>query len=651
MLAVSTRTPAQKRSSARRRGPPGLSRRVPRHSRPEPPPTGRHAALLVLVFGLCACSSQTTPFELQPLATVTFDVYRVGTGTTYRADSPGRSYSGTLKTVVESASAYATAGGGGTLNFRAGDFDLGSTNFEFYDVAGVTFAGAGVDATVLRNSSSAATDTEPFDCTRCDRLTVRDLTVSAGGAVRTTSDALDFDGGDDIVIERVKVTKSRGRGIVFDGKGSPAEGLGTADRNVVRDCVVTGVPFHGIELLASSQNRIENCEITDVGGAGITANKASGSARQPNKKSSDNVIRGNRVINAGQDGIRVNSSDRNLVANNTVRNSSDDTASRDGIRVMSADGVGCDDNTVEGNTATDDQTPKTQKYGLKIMSPNCRRTVVRGNTLTGNLTGEISDLGTGTIYGGSSDTVPPTPPTNLAAAATSSVQVSLSWTAATDNVGVTGYDVLRDGALLASQGGATTFSDTAARPGTLYSYQVRAKDAAGNVSPPSSPATVTTPTGASSTFTAVADSYLRSDLPGGNYGGSSSLRADGSPAEHTLLKFSVSGVGTGRVARAVLRLHNTNSSMRGGDVYGVGDTTWAENSVTWANAPAASTGLLASFGQVVPGTWYDVPVTAAVTGDGWVAFKLTSPSTDGAWYASKEGAAGLAPQLIVTVTP
>lgn len=641
--------------------PPGTKRKRPPAQGPSAPTAKvlvrfysgklrRHTALSLLLLVLAACSSPTSPFSLQPLATVTFDVYRVGTTTAYRADSSVRSFSGTLKSVVESAARYATDGGGGTLAFRAGDFDLGSANFEFYDVAGVTFAGAGVDATVLRNSSGAARDTEPFDCTRCDRLTIRDLSVSAGGAVRTTSDALDFDGGDDILIERVKVTKSRGRGIVFDGKGSPAEGLGTADRNVVRDCVVTGVPFHGIELLASNHNRIERCQVGDVGGSGIVANKSSGSAAQPNKKSSDNVIVDNRVVNAGQDGVRVNSSDRNLVARNTVLNSSDDTAGRDGLRIMSADGVSCNDNVVEGNTATDDQTPKTQKYGLKIMSPNCARTVVRGNTLTGNLTGEVSDTGTGTLYS-SADAQPPTAPTNLSAVAASPARVDLAWSAATDVVGVTGYEVVRNGSSLASQGTATTFSDVTAQPGTLYSYQVRARDAAGNVSALSAPAAVTTPTGASSTFTAVADSTITYNLPDTAFGSSSSLRVDGSPSEAALLKFSVSGVGAGRVARAVLRLYNLNSSLRGGEFYAVANTAWSESTVTWNNRPTQTLPPLTSLGRVTPGTWYEVDVTPVVTGDGLVSFLIDTYSGDGAWYASKEGAVGLAPQLIVTVTP
>ena len=90
------------------------------------------------------------------------------------------------------------------------------------------------------------------------------------GTDRSTSDALDFDGGDEIVVERVKVTGSRGRGIIFDGKDAGQ----TADNNVVRDCVVTNVPGDGIQLLGSNNNLIENCTITNVGSMGIRVNRA-----------------------------------------------------------------------------------------------------------------------------------------------------------------------------------------------------------------------------------------------------------------------------------------------------------------------------------------------------------------------------------------
>ena len=87
-----------------------------------------------------------------------------------------------------------------------------------------------------------------------------------------------------------------------------------------------------------------------------------------------------------------------------------------------------------------------------------------------------------------SDTVAPSDPSKLHATAASGVQVNLSWTASTDNVGVTGYllercqrDACSSFTLIASPATAT-FTDTTGLPATAYSYRVRAADASGNLS-------------------------------------------------------------------------------------------------------------------------------------------------------------------------
>jgi hypothetical protein len=93
---------------------------------------------------------------------------------------------------------------------------------------------------------------------------------------------------------------------------------------------------------------------------------------------------------------------------------------------------------------------------------------------------------------GSPDTRPPSVPTGLAATAASPTRVNLSWSAATDDVGVARYTVYRDGTSLGTTT-STSFSDTAAAPATTYSYTVDAVDAAGNRSAPSAAALATTP--------------------------------------------------------------------------------------------------------------------------------------------------------------
>lgn len=100
------------------------------------------------------------------------------------------------------------------------------------------------------------------------------------------------------------------------------------------------------------------------------------------------------------------------------------------------------------------------------------------------------------------DTVAPSTPANLEARATASSQVALSWTASTDNVGVTGYRVERcQGAGCSSYTQVatptgTSYSDTGLLPGTSYGYRVRARDAAGNLSAPAT-ASATTPASSS----------------------------------------------------------------------------------------------------------------------------------------------------------
>jgi hypothetical protein len=87
---------------------------------------------------------------------------------------------------------------------------------------------------------------------------------------------------------------------------------------------------------------------------------------------------------------------------------------------------------------------------------------------------------------------PPTAPADLQATAVGARDVDLSWTAATDDVGVAAYQVLRDGTAVGTAAG-TTWSDTTVAPSHSYVYTVRAQDAGGAVGPESGPLAVTTP--------------------------------------------------------------------------------------------------------------------------------------------------------------
>lgn len=99
---------------------------------------------------------------------------------------------------------------------------------------------------------------------------------------------------------------------------------------------------------------------------------------------------------------------------------------------------------------------------------------------------------------GSSDTVAPTAPV-LSASGTTSTTTNLSWTGSTDNVAVTGYDVYEGGSLIGSTA-ATSVNVTNLTPSTTYSFTIKAKDAAGNISASSNTVTVTTLAGTAVTY-------------------------------------------------------------------------------------------------------------------------------------------------------
>src|SRR2546430_3315079 len=113
--------------------------------------------------------------------------------------------------------------------------------------------------------------------------------------------------------------------------------------------------------------------------------------------------------------------------------------------------------------------------------------------------------------GPAADIVPPTVPTGLAVTAAGPFEADLTWNASTDDVGVAGYDVFRDGTLIASLGPVVTYADTATTAGSTHSYAVRARDASGNASAQSAGVSVTQPAAASPLFS---DGFETGDLSG-----------------------------------------------------------------------------------------------------------------------------------------
>jgi len=172
---------------------------------------------------------------------------------------------------------------------------------------------------------------------------------------------------------------------------------------------------------------------------------------------------------------------------NLAWTASTDNVAVTGYRVERCQGAGC------ANFAQV-ATPATTSFndaGLSDATSYSYR--VRAADAAGNL-GAYSNTASVTTP----DTTPPAAPTSLSATASSQTQINLTWTAATDNVGVTGYRVERcQGASCNTFTEIATpttasFNDTGLTAGTSYSYRARAADAAVNLGPYSNIASATT---------------------------------------------------------------------------------------------------------------------------------------------------------------
>jgi chitodextrinase len=105
--------------------------------------------------------------------------------------------------------------------------------------------------------------------------------------------------------------------------------------------------------------------------------------------------------------------------------------------------------------------------------------------------GNISAESASVVATTPADTTPPTVPSGLSGTV-GAQEIDLGWQPSSDNVGVTGYDIYRNGTKIASTTG-TTYADSSVRQGRTYKYRVDAYDAAGNISATTAPLSVTYP--------------------------------------------------------------------------------------------------------------------------------------------------------------
>jgi Purple acid Phosphatase, N-terminal domain/Calcineurin-like phosphoesterase len=109
------------------------------------------------------------------------------------------------------------------------------------------------------------------------------------------------------------------------------------------------------------------------------------------------------------------------------------------------------------------------------------KVTVNGTTVTVTPTNSQGKPFDAQTYDFAADTTPPSAPGSLTAAQDGSGAVTLTWAAASDNIGVSAYDIYRNGSYLATVGPkVTSYTDSTATSGTGYTYVVNARDLAGN---------------------------------------------------------------------------------------------------------------------------------------------------------------------------
>jgi hypothetical protein len=213
------------------------------------------------------------------------------------------------------------------------------------------------------------------------------------------------------------------------------------------------------------------------------------------------------------------------------------------------------------------------------------------------------------------DTEPPTVPGGLTAVATGATRVQIGWNASTDDVGVAGYDVFRDGQLVGSvAGGILAFTDTGVDSGETYAYGVEAFDAAGRRSARAGPVSVTTPAtpAASADPVVVAVGDIACDPAAGAFNG---------------------GLGVGAQCRQ-MATSDLALSLEPSHVLALGDLQYACGGYdAFLRSYDPSWGRLRAITHPVPGNHEYLPAEKSPTGTGCSAL------TDAAGYFTYFGAA------------
>lgn len=157
----------------------------------------------------------------------------------------------------------------------------------------------------------------------------------------------------------------------------------------------------------------------------------------------------------------------------------------------STDNVGVTGYEVFRNGASQGTIATTTRSFSDLPAGTTHSITVRARDAAGNWSAQSAPLSV-TTNSGPPDTIPPSVPTGLVATNITSSQFTLNWQPSTDNVGVTGYDVFRDGVFIGTSISTISITLTGLQSSTVHSVTVRAGDAAGNWSAQSAPLSVTT---------------------------------------------------------------------------------------------------------------------------------------------------------------
>ncbi|WP_370647276.1 LamG-like jellyroll fold domain-containing protein [Arthrobacter sp. zg-Y1116] len=281
-----------------------------------------------------------------------------------------------------------------------------------------------------------------------------------------------------------------------------------------------------------------------------------------------------------------------------------------------------------------------------------------------------------TAAGGGAPAPDSTPPSAVggATASLSGTTVNLGWTAATDNVGVTGYRVHRStvedftpsaGTLRATvPGTALSYEDRELAPGT-YHYRIVAVDAAENSGPASAPASATVPTAevpvqpVTLTLTPSEDTYVNQAAPNSAFGSPVTMASRGNLGYTSYLRFLPgTEVPDGmRLQSATLRLYTTTESIAGSvDQHTIHSVTgsWSEAATSWNTRPALASTLLGSIAPTAVNSAYTInldPEAVSALLAGPVNLGITSTGTDNAWFYTREASSTRRPVLTLVFAP